>query len=305
MSFQNIVLAGATGFLGQEVLFHLLTIPSINKLTMLTRTNTKHEFPNSPILSIARIASYEDHSVLVTLIQGHDLVISTVGGLAAQTIDALLLTAAISAGVQRLMPSEYTLDVMHPHAIEVAGSTVLAGKIRDARDLETLATEGVIEYTTLVTGGILDWWFENGDLGIDIKGKKGTLHDGGEKWVSGSTACFIAECVGAVVSMPKETRNRRIRVAEVRYSGREVLQTFEEVTGEKWEVEEKSTDLLLAEGKKAGTMGDIRGFYLGNILKLNFDGEGAGFFEEGLDFASESIKRKNLKEIVESSIRSK
>ena len=127
-----------------------------------------------------------------------------------------------------------------------------------------------------------------------------TLYDGGEREVTDSTTDFIAQCVGAIVTMPPETtKNRRIRIAGVKYSGKEISVAFQEVAGEKWEVEERSTGTLLDEGKKAGAKGDLRGFYLGNILALNFDGEGAAFVREGLKFGDGSVKRRSLREIVE------
>ena len=299
MTFQKIAVAGATGFLGRKVLAHLLTISTVKRITVLTRSNSIPDFPTLPILSVVSIPSYEDQTALTSILRGHDLVISTIGGVAAQILDPVLLSAAVSAGVQRFMPSEYTLDVMHPHAIAVAGSTVLAGRIRNAQAIQKLAEAGEIEYTTIVSGAILDWWFENGDLGVDMRRKKVTLYDGGEKEVTGSTTDFISHCVGAIVTMPPETtKNRRIRIAEVKYSGEEISEAFQEVTGEKWEVDERSTDTLLNEGKKAGVKGDLRGLYLSHILALNFDGEGAAFFREGLKFRGGSVKRRSLREIV-------
>ena len=94
---------------------------------------------------------------LISILRGHDLIISTIGGVAAQITNPLLLSAAVSAGAQRFMPSEYTLDVMHPYAIAIAGSTVLAGRIRNAQAMQKLAEAGEIEYTTFVPGAILDW----------------------------------------------------------------------------------------------------------------------------------------------------
>jgi uncharacterized protein YbjT (DUF2867 family) len=302
MAFQKIAIAGATGYLGQKVLSSLLAIPTITQITVLTRSTPSHDFPSSPVLSVIAIP-YEDHDSLTSAIQGHDVLISTIAGIAAEQTDALLTSAVIAAGVKRFMPSEYTLDVMHPHAIDVAGSTVLTGRIRNARELQALAEMGTIEYTTLVPGGILDWWFENGDLGVDRKRKKIILYDGGEKEVTGSTTDFIASCVGAVVRMdPEQTKNKRIRIAEVKYSGTKLLNAFEEVTGEEWEVEEKSTDLLLDEGRKAEAEGDRRAFYLSNILRLNFDGEGAAFFEEGLNFGDGTVQRRTLTGIVKTAV---
>ena len=302
MAFQKIVIAGATGAIGRKVLAHLLTIPTVTKITVLTRrSNSTSDWPSSSILSVATITSYEDQTVLTSIIRGHDLVISTVGGVIGAVADPLLLSAAISVGVQRFMPSEYSVDVMHPHAIAVAGSTVLADRVRNAQALRERAEAGEIEYTTLVTGAFLDWWFEGGELGVHVKEKRVTLYDGGDKPATGSTTEFIAECVGAIVTMPPETtKNRRIRIAEVKYSGKEIAATFQAATGEKWAVEEKSTAALLEEGKKAFAKGDARGFYLANILALNFDGEGAAFFEEGLKFGDGQVKRRSLREIVDS-----
>jgi uncharacterized protein YbjT (DUF2867 family) len=303
MTFQKIAIAGATGYLGHKVLSHLLTIPTITKITILTRSTTSHSFPSSPLLSVISVLSYEDHDVLASALEDHDLLISIIAGVAAQKTDTHLTSAAILAGVQRFMPSEYTLDVMHPHTIALAESAVLTAKIRNARELQALAEKGEIEYTTLIPAAIVDWWLENGDLGLDIKRKRVTLYDGGEKDVTGSSTDFIAQCVGAVVRMdPDATKNRRIQIAEVRYSGREMLKAFEEVTGEKCEVEEKTTDLRFEEARKAGAKSDMRGAYLGNILKLNFDGEGAAFFKEGLSFGDELVERRGLKDIVKTAV---
>lgn len=157
MAFQKIAIAGATGFLGRRVLAHLLTIPAITKITVLSRSTSTHNFSSSSTLSIVAVPSYEDHAALTSILCGHDLFISTIGGLAAQKTDPLLIAAAISAQVRRFMPSEYTLDVMHEHSIAVAGSTVLAGRLLNVQLIQKLAEAGEIEYTTLIPAAILDW----------------------------------------------------------------------------------------------------------------------------------------------------
>jgi len=191
MTFHRIAIAGATGYLGKRVLSHLLTIPSISKITVLTRPDSSENLSISPIVSVIPIESYEDQVALTKALQGHDILVSTINGLASDYIDPLLISAAIVAGIRRFMPSEYTLDVMHPHSRAVAGSTILASKIRNAKAIQTMAKNGQIEYTTIVTGGILDWWFENGDLGVNAAQRKATLYDGGEIKTSGSTTDFI------------------------------------------------------------------------------------------------------------------
>jgi hypothetical protein len=73
-------------------------------------------------------------------------------------------------------------------------------------------------------------------------------------------------------------------------------------TNEKWTVVDRSTDEILNGAVEAGGEGDKREFYMGNIFKLNFDGEGAGYFEEGTKWLEGAVKRQSLKEIVERSI---
>ncbi|KAE9372192.1 hypothetical protein N431DRAFT_558082 [Stipitochalara longipes BDJ] len=305
MVFKKVALAGASGYLGRRILDHLLTIPTLSQLTILTHSSSV-EFPSSPILTIVSVPSYQDVATLTVALQGHDLLISTLSRVGANDADEPLVLAAIAAGVRRYMPSEYTVDVMHPHAIAIAGSTVLAGKIASAQRLQKLAENGDIEYTTLVTGAFLDFWFEYPNPVILTKARTITLLDGGEKKMTGVTTSFVAKSIGAIVAMSQEaTKNQRIRIAEVEYTGKALLHTLEEVTDTKWTVIDQSTDEIFKGGLKAGENGDVRGFYLGNIIKINFDGEGAGFFEEGMQWLDGAVERQNLKEIAERKFRSK
>ncbi len=192
---------------------------------------------------------------------------------------------------------------MFPHAIAIAGATALAGKIAIAQRLERLAEEGRIEYTTLVTGAFLDFWLENATPVIVPKSKTITLLDGGEKKMTGVTTSFIAKSIGAIIAMsPEATKNKRLRIAEVEFTGKALLHTLEEVTESKWTVLERSTDEVFKDGLAAEERGDMRGFYLGNIIKINFDGEGAGYLEEGLQWADGIVERQTLKELAAKSI---
>jgi uncharacterized protein YbjT (DUF2867 family) len=302
MTFQKIAIAGASGYLGRKILDHLLTIPTISQLTVLTHSKSV-DFPPSPILHVVTIPSYQDVAALTVAFQGHDLLISALSRLGADEADEFLVSAAIAAGVRRYMPSEYTVDCLHPHAIAIAGSTVLEGKIASAQRVQLLGEKGEIEYTTLVTGAFLDFWIEYPNPAVNAKAKITTLFDGGDKKMSGVTTGFVAKCIVAVVTTSAEsTKNRRIRIAEVEYTGKTLVQTLETATGENWTVVRKSTDEVLKDALEAGANKDVRGFYIGNIIKLNFDGEGPGYFEEGMKSFDGVVTRQSLTEIVESSI---
>ncbi|KAE8441547.1 hypothetical protein EG329_004855 [Mollisiaceae sp. DMI_Dod_QoI] len=304
MAFQKIAIAGSSGFLGRKILEYLLTLPGIIQITVLSRSIQPVEAVTSPVVSFASISTYEDTKNLADILRGHDLLVSAIAGVAAGPVDALLVEAAVMAGVRRFMPSEYTVDVVHSHSVEFAGSSILAAKLANAKNLELLARDGKIEYTTLVTGAFLDFWFSGAVKGIvDPERRSVMLYDGGENQVTGCTIDFVARCVGAVITMPEETtKNQRIRVAETHFSGKQLLDTFEEVTGKTWTGVYKSTDSLVDDSLKALKEGNTRGFYLGQILKLAFDGEGSCYFEEGMTHGGTTIKRLALADIVASSL---
>jgi hypothetical protein len=96
-----------------------------------------------------------------------------------------------------------------------------------------------------------------------------TLLDGGEKVMTGVTTEFVAKCIGAIVTTFEEpTRNQRVRIAEVRYTGKDLTKALEDATGESVIVRDQSTDEILKGAVEAGKTGDLRGFYIGNIIKL-------------------------------------
>ena len=79
--------------------------------------------------------------------------------------------------------------------------------------LAEIAEQGRIEYTTIVTSGLMDLLLTRDMLGFDLQNQR--------------------RC-----SMPEvETKNRRIRVAEVEYTGQDILGELERATGKKWMVE--------------------------------------------------------------------
>jgi len=85
--------------------------------------------------------------------------------------------------------------------------------------------------------------------------------------------------------------------AEVKHTGQDILGEFERATGNKWTVENRSTDEALEKGKGALARGDGRAPYLAYISKLNFDGSGAAHFEEGMVWKSSgsyAVSRKTL-----------
>lgn len=310
--FTSIVLAGASGSVGSPILRNLLASSSPKfQVTVLTRKDpsaaaTKdHLKPQAETPSTYQIipVDYEDHVSLVRALSGADVVISALASPVIQRGDQLLLRAAQEAGVRRIFPSEYTLDLLHPAAVAAFGEDSPA--VQNARKFESLAdaADSVTSFTTIVTGMFTDLAFD-GVLNIWNRTNLEVISiDGGDKLFTTSSTEFIAACVVAVLKMDEEkTKNKRIRIAENQTTIQEITSVLEEVSGQKFKVLDKSSEELSKAKDEAKRAGDVVMAYVNALLRVNFDGSGAGNFEEGLEFGTdgtEYVPRKSLKELVQ------
>lgn len=306
--FTSIILAGASGSVGSPILRNLLASSSPKfHVTVLTRKDPQPE-PKDDLKPEAETyqkipVDYDDHVSLVRALSGADVVISALPSPVAQRVDQLLLRAAQEAGVRRILPSEYTLDLLHPAA--VAGFGEDSPAVQSARRFESLADDAnsVTSFTTIVTGmftdlfldGLLNIWNWNDLEVMNI--------DGGDKLLTTSSTEFVAACVVAVLKMDEEkTKNRRIRIAENQTTIQEITRVLEEISGQKFKVIDKSSQELSQAKDEATRTGNILMAYVFAVLRVNFDGSGAGNLEEGLEFGTDGatyIPRKSLKELAQ------
>jgi hypothetical protein len=116
---------------------------------------------------------YASHAELVRVLKGQDAVISTLAVL-AQEAQVQLIDAAVAAGVQRFLPSEYGLDSTDDCVI--ADLKVYNGKIGTMKHLKSRAAEGKIGYTVLITGLYLDFCLGNGLLVSNWSRQRKSFH---------------------------------------------------------------------------------------------------------------------------------
>lgn len=109
---QTILVAGATGDLGQRIVRELLQHDV--RLRVLTRPGTPSAsalFGDDDRIEVVS-AAYSDHTALTAASTGVDGVVSAVSGIRPVIVDAqrALLKAAVTAGVPRFIPSDYSAD---------------------------------------------------------------------------------------------------------------------------------------------------------------------------------------------------
>jgi nucleoside-diphosphate-sugar epimerase len=307
MTFTKLVIAGSTGYIAHHAINAILSSsePKFD-VKILTRADSGKKLPPFPGAEVIPI-DYNDHDALVRAVSGADAIISFISGVAAKAVDRLLLKAAQDAGVRRIFPSEYTLDILHPEAVKALTeggqwpedtSAVVA-----AQKFASLANEdGPTSFTTLITSAFMDSWLE-GDFGFfDPKNRKAIVVDSGENYFTGCSQPYLAAAIVATLQMDEEkTKNKRIVVTEVRATMNQVLAAYEEVMGVKFETSQITSDELINQRNASLKAGDHSAAAFVAIKLAAFGGSGAADSKAGLDFDADGflrMKKKTLKEMV-------
>src|SRR5687768_2272931 len=107
-----IVLAGATGALGNRIAFHLVHAGA--KVRALVRSGTSPEEIKKlhALGAITVLVDFNDPLALASACTGGACVVSALSGLRDVIIDVQsnLLNAAVASGVPRFIPSDYCID---------------------------------------------------------------------------------------------------------------------------------------------------------------------------------------------------
>lgn len=118
------------------------------EVTVVVRPQSKAVAPNISV----KESDFSEES-LASLFRGHQAVISTIGG-AAIDKQKVIIDAAVEAGVQRFIPSEYGCNTSDPRVL--AAAPILQSKRDVALYLQSKEEQG-LEWTSIITGPFIDW----------------------------------------------------------------------------------------------------------------------------------------------------
>ncbi|KAL6835502.1 NmrA-like family domain-containing protein [Trichoderma camerunense] len=172
--------------------------------------------------------------------------------------------AAVAAGVQWFIPSEFGHDTTNPRVVEVLPPFYEKVKIID--HLRSREKDG-LNWTSLHTGFFFDFGLTFDLLEFDLRQKTAVIWDDGNSRSSMSTFKTIAQAIIQIFADPtsrEEAKNQYIRIATVTTTQNEILQALERVSGTKFQV----TRIETAEGKRLGDQHlapgdkDLAGFFL-------------------------------------------
>ncbi|KAJ4992464.1 isoflavone reductase [Stagonosporopsis vannaccii] len=290
-AFKNVLLIGASGSLGSVALKAFLE--SQYNVTVLTRLGSTSTFP--PSVRVVK-ADYNSQSSLEAAMQGQDVVISMVFGAAAGDQNPLI-DAAVSAGVKRFFPSEYGPDTPNTETHKVIAS--LSAKVQAVDYLRT--KESKMEWTSLVTGGWLDWGLKGKIYPFDFKSRTATILDDGEAMFTATILKKVAKALVAILDNAEATRNTYVYVSSFEMTQNQLLHALEKVDGQKWNVKHENSEDIIQQGKEIIAQGNYDGT-LNLVVGLMFGKLGLGhtkreLWNERLGLEADDLDQ-TLKEIV-------
>src|SRR4051794_13634063 len=178
--------------------------------------------------------------------EGQDMVISMVGGIAAGD-QQVFIDAALAAGVKRFLPSEFGPYSRNPEfaALNPVVLPAKAGTVDYLRSKQPL-----ISWSSLVTGAFFDWAMKVGFFGFDLASKTATLIDGGTSVFTTTTLSTIGKALVAILEHRGETKNQYIFVSSFNVSQKDILDVVEKVDGQKWTVKHVTSEEVINNGKR-------------------------------------------------------
>ncbi|EHK26740.1 uncharacterized protein TRIVIDRAFT_137438, partial [Trichoderma virens Gv29-8] len=242
---KNVMLVGAGGNLGTHVLQSL--IEAKFNVSVMSRASSKAAFPEN-----VRVYKTDySESSLISALEGHDAVVSTIGGSGLKE-QQKIIDAAIIAGVKRFIPSEYGIDICHPKALEIVPFFNQKEQINTY--LKSKESQG-ITWTSIATGPFLDWGLGAGLFGFDLKNRAATFVDQGTQPFSTTILPTIGKAIASVLIHSSDTANKRIFIHSFRTTQHQLLQILERQTGTPWKVNYVPADEMISIGRQKMSRG--------------------------------------------------
>lgn len=262
-------------------------------MSILSRKSSKSNF--APDIKVYKIDDDYPVDQLVEVFRGQDALVSALPG-RPYTVHLRMIDAAIEAGIQRFIPTEYGNNTCAAAAELV---TLYEDKAKVAAYLREKESTG-LTWTAVHTGQFFDWGIESGWLDYHLEEKRVTIYDSGDKKWSTSNLGTASAAVAKVLLKPEETKNKPLYVASFTVSQRQVLEALEKATGATWKVENiSSADAL----KRAAELDDkdySDGLKLLILMLLYADDadRGANFEKFGLANDLLGLPQEDLMEVI-------
>lgn len=288
---KNVVITGASGSLGKVVLEKLVASGKFN-VRVLRRQGSSAAFPaGTEVIDV----DFDSVDSLKAALIGQDAVVSTVGS-AALASQTTIVDAAIAAGVQRFLPSEFGSDLADP---ATRALPVYVPKVQAQDYLVEKSKTTSLTYTFVHNGAFLDWGLEHGFI-LKTSDSKPVIVDSGDSVFSTTTLGSVAQAVIGVLTHPDETKNRSVYVKDIDVSQNQLLALAKQIAPERpWQTEHVQLAPMIAASNERLAKGEINMEVLVPYLwKAVMDPECHGNFD-AVDNELLGIKGKTEKDIID------
>lgn len=208
-SIKTVAVAGATGYLGRAIVKSLQDTRKFDITLLVRASSSTAQFDNVK----TAVIDYADLNSLIKALQDQDAVVSTLNHLHFDQQKALIEASAI-AGVKRVIPSEYGVD-MRVSAAQTIPYLAPKAAIQDMLNKSSLT------YSYLYTGPFLEWGIEY--FFLDWKTSTAEIWDGGDIRIGVTTISDAGRAVVNILLRLEETKNQHLWVASAILSQNEIL----------------------------------------------------------------------------------
>ncbi|KAI2627577.1 NAD(P)-binding protein [Hypoxylon sp. NC1633] len=296
---KNVAVVGATGKIGRPIVDRLLE-SKLFSVTIITRDGSRQR--GIPANVTVKEVDYDSIESLEAALKGQDALVS------AMAFEAIheqknLVDAAVNAGIQRMIPSEYGNDLMNP---KLAAFPIYQPKIAIRQRCEQKAAENPsFSWTTIHNASFLgpDWTL---DFIVDVKQRQADVKDGGDVLFCATTYEDIAQAVIGILTHLEETANRPVRISSINTTQNELITIAKELGAtEGWNLTYSKTEDLESEALRRWAEGDHSEEVIAMFINRAFIGEGWGGYFPVLDndlLGIKGLDRNELKAIVKLAI---
>ncbi|KAE8421392.1 hypothetical protein BDV36DRAFT_247847 [Aspergillus pseudocaelatus] len=237
-----VLVIGASGNVGKSTVKALLAEGF--QVTGLTRESSQVTLP----AGVKHVKTDYSEASLREIFKGHDAVISTVSSIVpgdALAIQKTFVDAAIAAGVQVFVPSEYGVDTSNRSAPEYI--PFLADKLQILDYLKSKQDQ--ISWIAICSGSMFDWGLNiPGFAGWDVLARTVTIYDGGDVRYEATNLDQVGRAIAKSLKKLELTKNQYVYVNSFTVTQNEILNALERVTGERFNVSKGNVEELWQEG---------------------------------------------------------
>ncbi|KAL7620316.1 hypothetical protein AAE478_009310 [Parahypoxylon ruwenzoriense] len=266
-AIKKVAIFGASGNFGTPITAAL--IKAGFDVTVITRTESSSTFPDG----IPVIRTEYTVENLTEALAGQDAVICAVGPAGIST-QVAMIDAAKAAGVKRFIVDDFGWG---PNSRSLPEFRKIGAQRQVAwGHAKKIAEENPgFTYTGVTIGNPIDWAIKRfSTMGFDVKQQSAIIYDDGTEEFTGTTLEGIGQAVVGVLKHPDETANRFVKARSIQTCQNQLLDAFQRVTGQAWEVQHTSTKDLLKSGRNKHQSG-IGGWVLDLVVYQLYDpGEG-------------------------------